>query len=82
MVARSITREDIVHLFGEIDDLKVAEILATKASYEELEEALLWVADEDDVAGKLRKPLSGAVAQIYEIITRDEEAPEEPRVVR
>ncbi len=82
MVAKSITREDIVHLFGDIDDLRITEILATGATYEQLEEAAMWVANEDDVAGKLRKPLSGVVSEIYEIITRDEEAPEEPRVSR
>jgi hypothetical protein len=82
MAAKPITREDIVHLFGEVDDLRIGEILAVGASYEQLEEAAMWVASADDVTSKLRRPLSGVVAALYEIMTRDEEAPEEPRVTR
>jgi hypothetical protein len=82
MPAKPITHEDVVHLFKELDDHRIAEILATGASPEELEEAAMWAANEGEVMGDLRRPLSGVVAQIYEIVTREERLREEPRTRR
>lgn len=82
MSAKPITHEDVVQLFRELDDHKIAEILATGATPEELEEAAMWAANEGEVMGELRRPLSGVVAQIYEIVTREERLREEPRTRR
>ncbi len=73
MNAKMPTRDDVVHLLGDISDHKVVEILGTGATLEELEEAAAWLAGESDVMGEERLPLAGAAAKVYEIIARNEE---------
>lgn len=43
---------------------------------EHLDEFSMWLAEQSDVMGELRKPLSGITAQAYETLTRDMETPE------
>jgi hypothetical protein len=78
MPAEPITREDIVRVLGALDDVKIVAILALRPTQEELEEAAMWLASEDDVMGKMRRPLSGTVAEIYDIVAPEEEIFEEP----
>jgi len=66
------TRDDVIHLLGDISDHKVVEILETGATLEQLEEAAAWLAGESDVMGEERLPLTGAAAKVYDIIARDE----------
>lgn len=66
-------RADVVRLFGDIEDHKIVEILATGASFREMEEAAAWLVREDDVMGNLRRPLTGKAARVYEIVGREEE---------
>ncbi len=74
---RGVTREQVIDVLGDIDDAKIADIIATGATYEDLEEAAVWAAGEDDVMGKLRRPLVGVAARVHEILTADEEYEEE-----
>jgi len=74
------TRDDVIHLLGDVTDHKVVAILATGASLEQLEEAAAWLAGESDVMGEERLPLAGAAAKVYDIIARDE-LPERQRDV-
>lgn len=75
---RPLTPDDVKDVVGDLDDVKVAEILATGATPEELEEAAAWASGESDLmGGELERPLSGAVARVYEILVADEEFPEE-----
>lgn len=73
MSTQQITRDDIIHLFGEVNDHRVVEILEIDASLEDLEEASTWLADESDVMGEARIPLTGRAGQVYEILARDKE---------
>ena len=74
------TRDDVIHLLGDVSDHKVVEILETGATLEQLEEAAAWLAGESDVMGEERLPLAGAAAKVYDIIARDE-LPERQRDV-
>jgi hypothetical protein len=49
-----LTRKDVVELFGELDDIAVADIIATGATWQELAEAQTWLADDEALinAGK------------------------------
>lgn len=67
----AITAEDVRKLCGEVEDQQVAAILATGATLEELEEAVAWAGGLDDVMGEERKPLTGAAAQIYDLLAED-----------
>jgi hypothetical protein len=71
------TRDDVLHLCGELDDETIVAILALEPSHEDLEEVAAWLAGESDVMGEERLPLAGRAGQIYELIASDEE--EEPR---
>jgi hypothetical protein len=69
----SLTHDEVVRICGDIEDWKIGAIVSSGASYAELEEAVAWSLGEDDVMGEERKPLTGRVAQVYEILARDEE---------
>jgi hypothetical protein len=76
-ISNPITHDEVVRIFGDIDDHKVVEILETGATYQDLEEAAAWIADEDDVMGELERSLSGTAARVYDIVTRGEPSKEE-----
>jgi hypothetical protein len=73
----SLTPQDVRDIVGDLDDAKVAAILATGANAEQLEEAMAWASDESDVMGELERPLAGVVARLYEILMTGEEFPED-----
>ena len=68
---QSLTSGDIVKITGPIDAAKIAEIMAARPTAEELEEAVAWAAGASDVMGELRRPLTGTVARLYDILTAD-----------
>jgi hypothetical protein len=72
-----LTRENVRHLCGDLPDWKVAKIMASKASYQELETAVLWAQGEDP--GPDHHPLEGQVAYLYEILMAGEEWEEQRR---
>ena len=72
-----LTHDMVVSVVGELTDAKVAQIIATGATMEELEEAVAFAAGEDDVMGEARVPAAGRVAEIYDILTLEEEFGEE-----
>jgi hypothetical protein len=68
-----LTHEDIMHLCGELPEWKIAKILASEATYEDLMTAITWAQGEDAVMGPTHHPLAGRVAYLYEIITAEED---------
>jgi hypothetical protein len=65
-----LTSDEVRRLCGDLPDWKVAKIIASEASYQELEAAVLWAQGENQGPDH---PLEGKVADLYEIITADEE---------
>ncbi len=74
------TRDDLLHLFGEIDERKLLDILALGPTVAEIEEASLWAAGNGDVLAKGGHPLSSTAADVVNILIADEE--EEPPPAR
>lgn len=70
---------EVRHVAGPLDDDVVAEILRLGASLEELEIAARYVRGEGDLADRAGHPLSGRVAQLYEILSAELEPEDEPR---
>jgi len=64
-------REDIIRLLGLVSDHTVVEILALDPAFGDLETVAVFIAQEDDVLGEARIPLSGKAARIYDILMRD-----------
>jgi len=77
MADRTLSRADVRRLLGDIDDHKLAEIVASGATIADLERAAAYLAQETDVMGELEKPLTGHAGLIYELVRRDEAESEE-----
>lgn len=74
---RPATRSEIVEIAGSLDDEAIADIEATRATAAEVLEAFTRIDQEDDFSAETFKPLSGRVAQVYEILTADRPVDEE-----
>lgn len=70
--------DEVRRLVGDIERIRLEEIIAIGATLAEIEVALAWAAGESDVMGEERQPLAGRAAQVYEIIAGDTEFPDEP----
>jgi hypothetical protein len=68
----SITKEDIRRICGDISDLKVAELVASRASISELERASAWVANQENLGGDKIIP-EGQIGDLCEILIADDE---------
>jgi hypothetical protein len=79
MAGMHSTHEDIVHLFGPIDDHLAAAILELRPTLDDIEVAAAYHAGLTDVMGDERLPLSGTAARIFEILGRAESLEEEDR---
>lgn len=75
--APRVTHDILAELIPDIDDSQAAAILATGATLREIEEAIGWASGQSGVMGELRRPLSGAVAAVYDILTADRELEED-----
>lgn len=72
MTAHHARLHEITELLGDIEAGKAEAILATGATLAEIEEAQAWAAGESDVLGDLKRPASGAVAAVYDILSSEE----------
>ncbi len=69
----TMTRQDVVSVLGHVDDVTIAEIIASGASLEELKEAWAW-AFGDEALMSQGPPLPGTrVAALIDLIEPDEE---------
>lgn len=67
-----VTRAQIAEIARVVDDVRAAEIIATGASVEELEEAVAWASGESDVMGRSRLRGSAVVRAVYDLLTAEE----------
>lgn len=65
-----LKHDDVVQLVGNLDDETIAAILATEATYADLELAYACIMGGDREEGELG-PLAGAAARIYDILQDD-----------
>lgn len=71
--AMPVTSSDEVrHLVGPVTDDTISAILKTGASVEDLEVAASYLQGEGSTVDRLGHPMSGKVAQIYDILAADE----------
>ena len=69
----TMTRHDVVSVLGAVDDVTIAEIIATGASLEELREAWAWAFGDEALMSQGR-PLPGTrVAALIDLIEPDDE---------
>jgi hypothetical protein len=73
MTRQPATLHQITELLGDLEAAKAEAILGTGATVPEIEQAQAWAAGESDVmGGELARPLSGAVATVYEILSTEQ----------
>jgi hypothetical protein len=71
----SASRDDVVRLFGHIEDEAVAEVLALFPTISELEEAQAWIVGQGDLLARCGHPQTPRVAAILDIVDDDEDDP-------
>lgn len=76
-VRSDLTAADVRGICGDILDWKVAAILELRPTAGDVEAAAGWASGQDDL-GRFGRPLSGVTAQVYEILTADEDFEDEP----
>lgn len=70
----TMTRQDVVSVLGQVDDVTIAEIIASGASLEELREAWGWAFGDEALMSQGR-PLPGTrVAALIDLIEPDDES--------
>lgn len=67
---------DVRRLAGPLDDETVAQVLKVGASFAELEIAAAYVRGQGSLVDRAGHPLTGKVAQLYEILSADQDEPE------
>jgi hypothetical protein len=72
------TREDLRRILGDLTDPKLADILGLRPSVEDLEEATMCLAGDQDVLAKRGHRVSATAARIAEILSEPEEEPPRP----
>jgi len=80
----SATRDDVVRLFGELDDAAIDRVLAVGASIEELREARGWIDGDEELEIALGEPTSARVSRVIDLVQAyvdDEELDEDTDLV-
>jgi len=72
----SLTREDVLSVVGPADEVLIADIIATRATLEELAQAWAWVNNDEALINEGRPLPSGRTAELVELLAPqdDEEA--------
>ena len=72
-----LSSEDVRRLCGDVLDWKVAAVVETGGTVADLETALARLDGSEEMFGAAPHPLTGAAAQIYDILGADEDFAEE-----
>jgi hypothetical protein len=70
-----LTHDDVVSILGPIDEIVIAEIVATDASREELAQAWAWINSDEALIGEGRHLPAGRVAVLIDLLTPEEDEP-------
>jgi hypothetical protein len=63
-----ITRNDVIRAIGAVDDVTVAQIIATDATVDELAEAQAWLANDEPHLNSGRPLATGRVRELVDIL--------------
>jgi hypothetical protein len=72
-----LSRDEVVEILGPLDDLKLAEIIASGASAAQLTTAKMMLAGGEPVAAAFGREEEPEVARVYEILKSEDPEPEE-----
>jgi hypothetical protein len=63
-----ITRDDLIKATGAVDDVTIAQMIATGATVDELAEALAWLANDEPMMNSGRPLATGRVRELVDIL--------------
>lgn len=66
-----LERKDIAHLVGDLEDGTIAAILASGATYAEIEQALKWIGGGREEPRLNSEGLSARAEMVYDILVSD-----------
>jgi hypothetical protein len=66
-----VTASDVRHVVGPVTDDTISAILKAEPSMEELEVAASYLRGEGSEVDRTGHPMSGKVAQVYDILSAD-----------
>src|SRR6202790_4734442 len=69
-----LTRDDVINAVGEIDDVTIAEIIATGATADELAEAQAWLVNDKPLLNAGKRRAGGRVGDRLIFLARAERA--------
>jgi hypothetical protein len=78
----TLTRKDVTEMFGELEDVVIAKVIATGATSEELAQAHAWLANDEPLMNAGRSLPSGRVARLVDIIAAINEEEEQEEAAR
>jgi hypothetical protein len=78
-IARSATAAEIIGIVGPLDDAVLMRIVETAATPAEVLEAFTWATADDQIGTELEHRPRGVVAQVYDILKREEPEPDDRR---
>jgi hypothetical protein len=72
-----LTSEEVIQVVGPLDDLKIAEIIASGANLAQITAAKMLLADGEPVGGVPGHQDEPETRRVYEILQSEEPEPEE-----
>ena len=63
-----ITRDDVIKAIGAVDDVTIAQMIATGATVEELAEAQAWIANDEPMMNSGMPLATGRVRELVDIL--------------
>ena len=78
----TLTRKNVTEMFGELEDVVIAKIIATGATAEKLAEAHAWFCNDEPLMNIGRPLPSGRVARLVDIVAAINEEEEQEEAAR
>ena len=78
-ISRPATAAEIIEIVGPLEDAVLMRIVETAATPSEVLEAFTWATADDQIGTELEHRPRGAVAQVYEILKREQPEPDQRR---
>jgi hypothetical protein len=76
---RPASAAEIIAIVGPLDDAVLMSIMETEATPTEVLEAFTWATADDQIGTELEHRPRGVVAQVYDILKREEPESDERR---
>lgn len=75
----SASRDDVVRLFGHLEDEAIGEVLALLPTIAELEEAQAWMVGQGDALARAGHQQTPRIAAILDVVVDDDEDESPPQ---